>query len=151
MSVGRRGPAGLRPGALLEREARCNPGADTRVGACALLEVLLAVTNIATVVVLYRIARRIDESVAIGHVALRIIESVVVFVGVVSLMSVVRLRKDFTSGGTDFAALSLAGHPVVAVHEWTRILGPQFCAGLADSILLGHLILVRPGASAWRW
>jgi Domain of unknown function (DUF4386) len=90
---------------------------------------------------LFSIASRgIDESVAIGHVALRIIESVVVLVGVVSLTSVVKLRKDFVSGGADLAALSLAGHPVVAVHEWTRILGPQFCAGLADSILLGHLM-----------
>jgi hypothetical protein len=40
--------------------------ADTRVGAGALLEVLLAIVNIATAVVLYRIARRIHESVAIG-------------------------------------------------------------------------------------
>jgi hypothetical protein len=63
------------------------------------LEVLLAAANIGTVVVLYRIVRRIHGSVAIGHIALRIIESAVVLDGLVSLMSVATPRKDFASGG----------------------------------------------------
>ena len=44
-------------------------GADTRIAVGALLEILLAIANIATADVLYRIARRVHESVAIGYVA----------------------------------------------------------------------------------
>ena len=73
-----------------------------------MLEVLLAAANIGTMVVLYRIVRRIHGSVAIGHVALRSIESAVVLDGLVSLMSVVTPRKDFASGG-NLPTLSLAG------------------------------------------
>ena len=50
-----------------ERPVQVRRGHPGRGG--ALLEVLVAIANIATVVVLYRIARRIHESVAIGHVA----------------------------------------------------------------------------------
>ena len=37
-------------------------GADTRIAVGALLEILLAIANIATAVVLYRIARRVHET-----------------------------------------------------------------------------------------
>ena len=116
------------------------PGADTRIGAGAVLEILLAIANIATAVVLYRIARRVHESVAIGYVALRIIESAIILVGVVSLMSVVTLREDFAGSGANSDTLSLAGQSLVAFHEWTRILGPQLCAGFGNGILLGYLM-----------
>jgi hypothetical protein len=91
-------------------------------------------------VVLYRIARRVHESVAIGYVALRIIESAIILVGVVSLMSVVTLRQDFAGTGADSETLSLTGHLLVAFHEWTRVLGPQFCAAFGNGILLGYLM-----------
>lgn len=115
-------------------------GADNPIAAGALLEILLAIANIATAVVLYRIARRVHESVALGYVALRIIESAIILVGVVSLMSVVTLREDFTGTGVDSETLSLAGQSLVAFHEWTRVLGPQFCAGFGNGILLGYLM-----------
>src|SRR3712207_6321449 len=115
-------------------------GADTRIGAGAVLEILLSIANIATAVVLYRIARRIHESVAIGYVALRIIESAIILVGVVSIMSVVTLRADLAGSGANSDTLRLAGQSLVAVHEWTRILGPQLCAGFGNGILLGYLM-----------
>ncbi len=115
-------------------------GADTRIAVGALLEILLAIANIATAVVLYRIARRVHESVALGYVALRIIESALILVGVVSLMSVVTLREDFAGSGADPDTLSVVGQSLVAVHEWTRILGPQFCAAFGNGILLGYLM-----------
>jgi hypothetical protein len=115
-------------------------GSDDRVAAGALLEILLAIANIATAVVLYRIARRVHESIALGYVALRIIESAIILVGVVSLLSVVTLRENLAGGGADADTLRLAGESLVAVHEWTRILGPQFCAAFGNGILLGYLM-----------
>jgi hypothetical protein len=115
-------------------------GADSRIAAGALLEILLAIANIATAVVLYRIARRIHESVALGYVALRVIESAVILVGVVSLLAVVSLREEFAGTGVGSETLGVAGESLVAVHEWTRILGPQFCAAFGNGILLGYLM-----------
>jgi Domain of unknown function (DUF4386) len=115
-------------------------GADTQVAAGALLEILLSIANIATAVVLYRVARRIHESVALGYVALRIIESAIILIGVVSIMSVVTLREDLAGSDANAETLSLVGQSLVAVHEWTRVLGPQFCAAFGNGILLGYLM-----------
>jgi hypothetical protein len=115
-------------------------GADNRIAAGALLEILLAIANIATAVVLYRIARRIHESIALGYVALRITESAIIIVGLISLMTVVTLREDFAGGGADSDTLNLAGQSLVAFHDWTFLLGPQFCAGFGNGVLLGYLM-----------
>lgn len=115
-------------------------GADTRIALGAFLEILTAIANIATAVVLFRILRRVNEAVALGYVALRIVESTIIVMGVISLMAVVTLREDFAGAGGDSAALDMAGQTLVAFHEWTRLLGPQFCAGFGNGILLGYLM-----------
>jgi Domain of unknown function (DUF4386) len=115
-------------------------GADTRVAAGAFLEILTAIANIATAVVLFPILRRQSEAVALGYVALRIVESTLIVVGLISLMSVVMLREDFAGAGADSGTLSIAGQALVALHDGTFLLGPQFCAGFGNGLLLGYLM-----------
>lgn len=112
---------------------------DTRISMGALFEILLAVCNIATAVVIFPIVKRVNEAMALGYVALRIVESVIILTGVIALMSVVALRDDFVSGG-DTGALTIAGQSLVAFHDWTFLLGPQFCAGFGNGLLLGYLM-----------
>jgi hypothetical protein len=113
-------------------------GFDTRISMGALFEILTAICNIATAVVIFPIVRRVNESVAVGYVASRTVESVLILAGVISLMSVVTLRHDITGGDT--AALTIAGRSLVAFHDWTFLLGPQFCAGFGNGLLLGYLM-----------
>jgi hypothetical protein len=51
-------------------------GFDARISTGALFEVLLAICNIATAIVIYPVAKRVKEAVALGYVASRIVESV---------------------------------------------------------------------------
>jgi Domain of unknown function (DUF4386) len=97
------------------------------------------VCNIATAVVIFPIVKRVNEAVALGYVALRIVESAIILMGVISLMSVVTLRDDIVSSG-DTEALDIAGQSLVAFHDWTFLLGPQFCAGFGNGLLLGYLM-----------
>jgi hypothetical protein len=113
-------------------------GEDTRVAIGALLEILLAVSGIATAVVIFPIVKRASESVALGYIATRTMESVLIVVGVLSLISVVGLRQD-VGGGEDGALVDVA-RSLLAVHDQTALLGPQFCAGLGNGILLGFLM-----------
>jgi hypothetical protein len=113
-------------------------GADTRVQLGALCEIFLAITNIGTAVVLWPIARRQSETLALGFVASRIVESVVIVVGLISLLSVVTLRDDFAGAGADAGTLTIAGKSLVAIHDWTFLLGPGFCVGV-NGLLLGYL------------
>jgi hypothetical protein len=112
-------------------------GLDARISLAALLEILTAICNIATAVVLFRVVKRVSESVALGYVALRIVESTMILTGVLSLMSVVTLRDDL--GGAD-GSVGVAGHTLVALHDWTFLLGPQLCAGFGTGLLLGYLM-----------
>jgi hypothetical protein len=113
-------------------------GFDTRISTGALFEILLAICNIATAIVLFPIVKMARESVALGYVASRIVESVIIVAGVISLMSVVTLRAAYVPGDTE--ALTVAGRSLLAFHDWTFLLGPQFCAGFGNGLLLGYLM-----------
>jgi hypothetical protein len=115
-------------------------GLDARISLGALLEVLLAIANIATAVVFFPVLKRANEAVALGYVASRTIESAIIVTGLISLMSVVTLRDNLTDTSGDTASLDIAGQTLVAVHDWTFLLGPQFCAGFGNGILLGYLM-----------
>lgn len=115
-------------------------GQDTRVAVGGLLEILLAVAGIATAVVIFPIVKRVNESVALGYIAVRTVESILILVGVVSLMSVVALRQDLADAAGNSGALVELARGLLAVHDQTRLLGPQFCAGLGNGILLGYLM-----------
>jgi len=118
-------------------------GHDTRVGVGAVLEILLAISGIATAVVIFPIARRVNESVALGYVACRTVESILILIGVLSLLSVVALRQDLSTAGVQGPAqlpLVDVARSLLAVHDQTALLGPQFCAGLGNGILLGYLM-----------
>jgi hypothetical protein len=116
------------------------PGADTRIFAGAFLEVLLAIAQIGTAIAIFPVVKRQNESVALGFVATRIVESTIVAVGIVSLLAVVTLRRDLAGGGTDAATLVIAGKTLVAIHKWTFLLGPGYCAGIESGLLLGYLL-----------
>ena len=123
-------------------------GADTRVQLGALCEILLAITNIGTAVVLWPIVRRQNETIALGYVASRIVESTVIVVGLISLLSVVSLREDFAAAGADVGTLTVAGKSLVAIHDTTFLLGPGFCVGV-NGLLLGYLFYASGLVPRW--
>jgi hypothetical protein len=123
-------------------------GADTRVQLGALCEIFLAITNIGTAVVIWPIVRRQSETIALGYVASRIVESTVIVVGLISLLSVVTLREDFAAAGADVGTLTVTGKSLVAIHDTTFLLGPGFCVGL-NGLLLGYLFYASGLVPRW--
>ncbi len=114
-------------------------GADTRVRLGALLEIGLAITNIGTVVVLWPIVRRQSETLALSYVASRVVESIIILVGVISVLSVVVLREEFAGAGAEVGSLTVAGQSLVALKDLTFLLGPGFCVAVND-LVLGYLL-----------
>jgi hypothetical protein len=116
-------------------------GADTRVALGALLEVLLIIANVGTAVVLFPILRRQHEALALGYVTARLVECTFIAIGIVSLLGVVTVRRDLAgAAGADAASLVTAGRSLVAVHDWTFLLGPGFIVGVGNGLLLGWLM-----------
>ena len=97
-------------------------GSDVPVRLGGLLEVICGVTGIATAVVLYPVTRRVNRAAAIGFVGSRVLEASMIFVGVLSVLSIVTLRHD--AAGADPASLTTTWHSLVALKDWTFLLGP---------------------------
>jgi hypothetical protein len=124
-------------------------GADTIVSLGAFLEVIIAIAIIGTTVTLFPIVKRQNEGFALGYVAARVLESTIIVVGIISLLSVVSLRsgrdpaiplQDFAGiAGADAASLVTVGKSLVAIHDWTFLLGPGLVPGV-NGILLGYLM-----------
>ena len=68
-------------------------GADTSATLGAFLELLLIIANIGTAVVLFPILKRENESLALGFVTARVMESVFIAVGILCVLTVVTLRQ----------------------------------------------------------
>jgi uncharacterized protein DUF4386 len=115
-------------------------GSDARVLIGAFLELLLIIANIGTAVVLFPILRRQSEPLALGYVAARIVESVFIAVGILGLLAIVTLRQDLAGGGADQATLDTVGRSLVAIKDWTFVLGPGFVVGLGNGLILGYLM-----------
>jgi hypothetical protein len=116
-------------------------GGDTGVQLGVLAEIITAFAGIGTAVTLYPILRRKHEGLALGYVTLRVVESAIIVVGIVTLLAIVTLRRDLAGGGADRASLILTGRSLVAVHDATFLLGPAFCAGIGNGLMLGYLML----------
>ena len=85
-------------------------------------------------------AERQSETLALSYVASRVVESTIITVGLISLVSVVTLREDFAGAGADAGSLSITGESLVAIHDWTFLLGPGLLAGFGNGLLLGYLM-----------
>jgi Domain of unknown function (DUF4386) len=115
-------------------------GSDTGVMWGALSEVIVGLAGIATAVVLFPVLKRQNESAALGLVTARVLETSLIFVGVISLLSIVTLRTDVAgTAGADRAALVTTGHGLVAVYNWTFLLSQSLMPVICD-LLLGYLL-----------
>jgi hypothetical protein len=113
-------------------------GADTSVALGAFLEMILIIANIGTAVVLYPILKRQNEILILGYVTARVMESVFIAVGILSVLSIVTLRQEATAGA-DVASLLTAGKSLVALKDWTFLL-LGFMVGVGNGLLLGYLM-----------
>jgi hypothetical protein len=106
-------------------------GSDTSVLWGCFLDLVTALAGIGSAVALFSVVKRQHEGFALGFVTSRIVEAVFIVIGVVSLLAVVTLRQAGTAG-TGAASL-------VAVRDWTFLLGPTFMAGV-NALLLGTVM-----------
>ncbi len=104
------------------------------------LEVILAIACVGTAVVLYPIARRQSETAALGFLAARVLEAAIIVVGVISLLSIVTLRQQMAGvAEVDEAALVTLGAGLVAIHDWTFLLGPGLIPAV-NALCLGYVM-----------
>lgn len=112
-------------------------GGDTRVRLGAVCEVFLIIANIGTAVVIYPVFKRRYEVLSSGYVTARLVECTFIAIGIVSYLAVVTLhpRAPVAAGSLVNDARAL-----IAVRNWTFVLGPGFVAGLGNGLILGCMM-----------
>lgn len=103
---------------------------DTRLLLGAFFEVLVVISVIGTATTLYPIVRRHGEGLAVSYVVGRLFEAAVIAVGIISLLSVATLRQE--APGEDVVGV---GRALVAVHDWTFLMGPGLAIGINTTLL----------------
>ena len=117
------------------------PGQDSRVLWGAFSEAILIIANIGTATAMYTVMKRRHPNLAISYVAARITECVFIGVGILSVLTIVTLRKDYSgTEGADSAALATVGDALVALQEWTFAVGPGFVVGVGNGLILGYMM-----------
>jgi hypothetical protein len=110
------------------------PGPDTPVILGVLLEMIVALAGIGTAVALYPVVKRQGEARAVGFVASRVLEAATIYVGIVSLMSIVTLRQ----AGAGSSAL-VTGQGLAAQYQWSFFFAQSFIPAV-NGVLLGSLL-----------
>jgi Domain of unknown function (DUF4386) len=113
-------------------------GADTRVFAGAFFELFLIITNIGCAVALFPLLKRQNETLALGYVTARLVECTFILVGILSVLAVVTLRQH--PGSADAGSLITVGKSLIAIKNWTFLLGPGFVDGIGTGLILGWLM-----------
>lgn len=109
-------------------------GPDGPVILGVLLEMIVALAGIGTAVALYPIVRRQGEARAVGLIASRTLEAATIYLGIVSLMSIVTLRQSGAAAGAIPTAQGLA-----AQYRWSFFFAQSFIPAI-NGVLLGSLL-----------
>ena len=107
----------------------------------AVLEFGLIVTQIGTAVVIYPLVRRQSETVSLGYVSARIMESVFAAIGLISIITVVSVADALVgASGAEATALVTQGDTLAQTYDWAFRWGPGLVAGIGNGIMLGYLM-----------
>ncbi|MBM7568490.1 DUF4386 domain-containing protein [Paenibacillus sacheonensis] len=97
----------------------------------AVMELILVVSAIGTATTMFPILRKHNETIALWHVCFRFLEAIIITVGVISMLSLVTLSREFiAAGAVNAASFQASGTSLKAVHDWTFLLGPNFMLGI---------------------
>ncbi len=91
----------------------------------AIFELFLVVSMIGTAVMMFPYLKMQDESLALAHVCFRFFEALIILIGIVSVLSLLSLSNDFTTGiNSNTESYKASGVILKAMHKWTFMLGP---------------------------
>ncbi|MBK8341667.1 MAG: DUF4386 domain-containing protein [Flavobacteriales bacterium] len=107
----------------------------------AFFEALLAVANIGTAFMMLPVLSRVSSRLGPAYTIFRSLEVVLILVGLVSMLALSSVSQQFTAEGAhDPADYKAIGAALIAVHDWTFIMGPHFMLGI-NTLIYSYLFL----------
>ncbi len=130
------------PAALLLSSTLTNPdyilgAGDGQIRLAALLDIINGLTAFGTAVALYSVIKRYHGGFAIGFVASRLFEAAILFIGVVSVLSIATLRET-AAASADPTSLRAVGQGLTTMYRVAFVLGTGVPA--LNAFLLGWVM-----------
>ena len=95
------------------------------------MELIIVVSAIGTATTMFPFLRKYNETIALWHVSFRFFEAIIITVGLISVLSLLTLSREFVAAGApDTASFQASGIILKAIHDWTFSLGPNFMLGI---------------------
>lgn len=115
----------------------------------AVFELLTASSVAGTAITLYPRLRQHGPRRALAYVAFRWLEAVLIVVGLMCMLTILTLRQQWEAGNfTDASGLQAVERALVALHDWTFVLGPNFMLGINtlmySTVLFQAKLVPRP-------
>lgn len=106
----------------------------------AIMELVLVVSAVGTATLMFPILKKYNETIALWHVCFRFLEAIVITIGIISVLALLTLSREFVAGGAlDPASYQATGTVLLAFHDWTFLLGPNFMLGL-NTIMYSYIL-----------
>jgi hypothetical protein len=119
-------------------------GSNSRLVLGGVLDLLNALAAVGTAVALYPLLRQRHAGLALGFVTSRLLEAATIVTSVAAILSLVTLHKGAAgTTGAEKTAMVTTGKSLIALHDWTFLLGPGLLPGV-NALLLGT-IMYRSG------
>lgn len=128
------------------------PTWGTLIAAGAVFELLTAIAATGTALAFYPVLREYAHSTALGYLAFRLFEALLIVVGAISMLTILALRQDVAAGAVaDPAALQGVDGALRSIHALSMIVGINFFLGvntaLYSSVLYRERLVPRPLAA----
>lgn len=108
------------------------------LGVC--MELILVVSAVGTATTMFPILRKYNETIALWHVCFRFLEAIIITIGIISVLSLLTLSREFVAAGAvDITSFQASGTLLKAVHEWTFLLGPNFMLGI-NTLMYSYIL-----------
>ena len=105
--------------------------APRQIALGALFELILAFSAVGTGIMLYPHLKQYSESWGLGYALFRSLEVVFILLGVISMLSIVKLGQESVNvSGHELLSLQATGNLLKTIYGWAFILGPHFMLGI---------------------
>ena len=113
---------------------------ETQVIWGAFFEIIVALSLIGISITMFPILKKHNESLALGYVCFRLLESTIIIIGIMSILSIVTLSHEFAKAvAPNPSSFLTASKLLVAVHDWTFLFGPNVALG-PSTLMMSYIL-----------
>lgn len=122
---------------------------ETQVIAASIFELILAASLVVIGFMIYPVLKSHKESLALGYFSIRLIETVLIIIGTLSLLSLFTLSQEYPAGFSNFENIGIL---LIAIRDWSSVIAGLIFFGFGSQILNYQLYmskLVPRWLSSW--